>query len=297
LRARVKRRQRTRRLLYVALIVGVGVLLFGGIYFLSLPSGLDKFDGKQVTASDLSGLVHASKLYTNPGVTLGPGAKMKNATDSFTSNGKPILLYVGEEGCPYCAEMRWPLTIALLRFGNFTALSYMTSSLDGTDFPTFTYHGSSYSSPYLIFKAYELNDRGQVSLDTLPANYTTPFSTYGGNAFPFLDFAGKHYLAGAPIPATPQGYLGPIPYLTDLFGSKNWSQIITSLGSSGVPISPIIMQGANLITAQICKADGNLPAKVCTQGPIVSLEAYSPAFAPALVTGPEVAPAPREGWT
>ncbi len=38
-------------------------------------------------------------------------------------DGKPEVLFVGAEFCPFCAAERWPLIVALSRFGRFTALT------------------------------------------------------------------------------------------------------------------------------------------------------------------------------
>src|SRR5215471_17073708 len=35
----------------------------------------------------------------------------------LTSGGKPEMLYIGAEYCPYCAAMRWSMAVALSRFG------------------------------------------------------------------------------------------------------------------------------------------------------------------------------------
>ena len=38
------------------------------------------------------------------------------------SNGKPEMLYIGAEFCPYCAGMRWAMAVALSRFGTLSPL-------------------------------------------------------------------------------------------------------------------------------------------------------------------------------
>ena len=64
------------------------------------------------------------------------------------ASGKPIVLYVGGEFCPYCAAERWSPVVALSRFGTFSNLTLLRSS--STDmFPdtrTFSFAGSHYSS-------------------------------------------------------------------------------------------------------------------------------------------------------
>ena len=38
---------------------------------------------------------------------------------ALTSGGKPEMLYIGAEYCPYCAAERWAMIVALSRFGTF----------------------------------------------------------------------------------------------------------------------------------------------------------------------------------
>ena len=46
----------------------------------------------------------------------------------LTKDGKPLLVYIGAEYCPYCAASRWALVIALSRFGKFTGLQTIAST-------------------------------------------------------------------------------------------------------------------------------------------------------------------------
>ena len=46
----------------------------------------------------------------------------------LTSGGKPEVVYVGAEYCPYCAAERWAMTIALSRFGTFSGLHFIHSA-------------------------------------------------------------------------------------------------------------------------------------------------------------------------
>ena len=40
----------------------------------------------------------------------------------LTAKGRPEVLCVGTEYCPYCAAQSWALIVALSRFGMFTGL-------------------------------------------------------------------------------------------------------------------------------------------------------------------------------
>ena len=276
----MKRRQRNRRILIIA-AVAVVVVIFGvSAYYLSLPTALDAFDNKPATSSQIAALNGAaSPPFVNGGSALESGIKNLSGP-LLTSNGKPVILYVGEDGCPYCAVMRWSLVLSLMRFGTFTNLQLMTSSYDATDFPTFTFHGSTYQSSYLVLAGYETLDRGTGTVDTLPGNYAQLFSQYSaGNAVPFTYFAGKFYAQGALLPSSIPGYSGYIGYLSALFGSKDWDQVISDINSArsggNDPLGTLILSGANVITAKICQVTGGAPANVCTQGAISVLGPYS----------------------
>ena len=81
----------------------------------------------------------------------------------LTANGKPEMLYMGAEYCPYCAAERWAMIVALSRFGTFSGLSTMHSAaVNGAgqaepypNTPTWTFHGATYTSKYLTFTPVE----------------------------------------------------------------------------------------------------------------------------------------------
>jgi hypothetical protein len=47
---------------------------------------------------------------------------------ALTQNGKPEVLYIGSEYCPFCAAQRWAMINAFSRFGTFTGLTTTHSS-------------------------------------------------------------------------------------------------------------------------------------------------------------------------
>ena len=65
----------------------------------------------------------------------------------LTSGGKPELLYIGAEYCPYCAANRWAMIVALSRFGTFSGLATVHSGITNgagsqepfPNTPTFTF--------------------------------------------------------------------------------------------------------------------------------------------------------------
>ena len=62
-----------------------------------------------------------------------PGTAITNGP-----TGKPFVVYVGAEYCPFCAAERWSVVMALARFGSFSNLHESTSSPSDT-FPQYQY--------------------------------------------------------------------------------------------------------------------------------------------------------------
>ena len=75
----------------------------------------------------------------------------------LSADGKPEVLYVGAEYCPFCAAERWPLIVALSRFGTFTGLHNMQSSSTSVfpEIQSFSFVGATYPSPYVAFTGIE----------------------------------------------------------------------------------------------------------------------------------------------
>jgi hypothetical protein len=104
---------------------------------------------------------------------------------ALTTNNKPEILYMGAEYCPYCATERWPMVIALSRFGTFSNLKTTHSS--GNDvFPntaTFSFHGASYQSRWISFTGVEMQSNqqqgdGHATLDTPTIEQQQILGTY-----------------------------------------------------------------------------------------------------------------------
>jgi thiol-disulfide isomerase/thioredoxin len=198
---------------------------------------------------------------------------VKNTTtvpaSTLTSGGKPEVLYMGAEYCPFCAAERWGMVVALSRFGTFKNLS-TTHSASGDQFPntaTFTFYKSSYTSKYLTFSPVEMETNklasGGQSYTTLQtptaaqnallAKYDAPPYVASANkgAIPFVDIGNKYMISGSSF--SPQ-----------ILQGKTWSQIATALKNPSSPIAKAVDGTANYITAAICKVTGNQPASACT---------------------------------
>ena len=260
MRARQKKRQQTRRLTIIITVVVIAISLAVGIYFVSTANegtSLDKYDGVLVSTQNMASLQQVSDQPYGPAATSSMQSDITNyGGTQFVSNGKPVLVYVGAEFCPYCAVERWPLIMALERFGNFTNLHYTTSADDEGDYATFTFVNSSYTSNYIAFRAYEDEDRAYAPLQTVPANYSAVWSSFG-SGFPFLDFENTYVIKVSILP------------FPDIIGGKNWTAILNDISTSD-SVGLQIREAANLITGVICKITQGAPVAVCSASPITT---------------------------
>ncbi len=73
------------------------------------------------------------------------------------SNGKVGLVYIGAQGCPFCAQQRYVFIATLSRFGNFSQLFYDRSATNDYNIPTFTFNFSDsvYSKSVSISPVYQ----------------------------------------------------------------------------------------------------------------------------------------------
>ena len=64
---------------------------------------------------------------------------------------RPVVFFYGAEFAPYAAAERWPVVVALSRFGTFNALGLMQSaaSVAFSDTPTFTFWHVGYTSVWV----------------------------------------------------------------------------------------------------------------------------------------------------
>ncbi len=249
-----------KRLTIIATVAVIAVSLGVGIYLASTANAgtkLDAFIGKPVSTSDMASLVSVSAQPYGPAApTAMQNALLKYGGSPFVSAGKPAVVYIGGEFCPYCAIERWALVMALERFGSFSNLSYMTSSNTEGDYATFTFVGSSYTSQYISFRPYEEADRSNSPLQSVPSNYSSLWQSRGGGV-PFMNFGNAYITTGSifPDPA--------------ILAGKNWTSILTDISTS-TSTGVTIREGANLLTAVICKLTQGAPVSVCSASPISS---------------------------
>jgi hypothetical protein len=290
MRARIKKRQRNRNITIVAIVVLAIILVVAASYSLySLTVKSSPLIGQPVSASIYSGLsqIAASSTYgpDNPSlVSIKSGSNPSGVVQTvsgqpYTSGGKPVVLYIGGEFCPLCAFQRWPLTIALMRFGNVTGLEYMQSSSTDSDpnTSTFSFIAAHYSSKYFVFQSYEQEDRDHNPLQTVPNNYSSVFASFG-SGYPFLNFGNKYVVEGSFFEPT-------------AFAGLNWTQILQQVQNPNTQIYTQVMSSANAITALICNLTGGSPASVCNNSSITGLQISPAAFQQPSGSGPAVSTA------
>ncbi len=186
---------------------------------------------------------------------------------SLTSNGKPEMLYIGAEFCPFCGAERWAMAVALSRFGTFTTpLRGFHSSPTDTDpnTPTLTYYKATYTSPYLVFTPVENEniDRGPLQNTTAAqqALWVKYDSSADGVGYPFIDFGNKYVIK---VPTYDPGVLA----------GMTWAQVAAALHNPSSAVAQGADGSANLITAAICKMTGGKPGNVCTSAGVVKASA------------------------
>jgi len=192
-----------------------------------------------------------------------PGAIRSVTGSPLTSGGKPEMLYIGAEWCPYCAAERWAMAVALNRFGTFSPLHGIHSS--ATDvYPntaSLTFYQAKYTSKYLVFSPVEKQDINHKSLQQPTAAQQAVWNKYDpSNGYPFINF-GNRFIAGT-------------TYNPQVLHSLTWNQIAADLHDPTSSVALGVNGSANMFTAAICKLTGNAPANVCTTAPVSALEGH-----------------------
>jgi hypothetical protein len=186
---------------------------------------------------------------------------------ALQADGRPEVLYVGSEFCPFCASQRWPLIVALSRFGHFAGLDNMQSAPESV-FPgiqTFSFVGSTYTSRYLSFEPVELYSNQTTPRGTFArianlnpaqaavvARYGAATGTRVGTGdLPFVDIADR-------MVATTSGYSPAV------LERQSQATIATDVDHGTGRVGQAIVASANYLTAGLCTATGQRPASVCT---------------------------------
>lgn len=190
------------------------------------------------------------------------------------ASGKPIVIYVGAEWCPFCAAQRWSLITALSRFGTFANLHLVASSSTDTypDTPTFSLRGASYTSRYIVLSSVENADRNQQPLTSPNAQQQKALDTYD-----VVPYTQPNNEKGIPFTDIADQYVAPYSgFIPDLMQGETQQSIADKLSDPTDPLTKRIIGNANYLTAAICVATNNQPAGVCAAAPIPQIQKTLP---------------------
>ncbi len=270
--ARAARRRRTQLavgaitvvVLVVAGLVAAKVAGVGGAAGTDSTGGADASQASAAVVTDVTTVPAA----TLDAVGAGDVASVPKKIDApdLTVDGLPQLLYVGADYCPFCAAERWPVVVALSRFGTWSTLG-ATSSGSTDAFPdtqTLSFHGAGFTGKYVSFTGVEtrtntIKNGAYAPLDSLNPADQKVFDTYNRAPYvegspgsvPFIDIAGRYVNVGS-------------TFSPGLFKGKTREQIAAALADPKSVIGRAVNGSANVITAALCEATNQKPAAVCT---------------------------------
>jgi hypothetical protein len=262
------RRARNRR--YGLVSIGLVVVIVAALVIVKVASGGGSSNpaaadvpsppsGTPIPAATLSKLasVPLSTLAAAP--TSGIETQIQPVSGQpLSQTGKPQLLFIGAEYCPFCAAERWAMYIALSKFGTFQPDPgrIHSATLDG-NVPTLTFYGTTYTSPYFTFKPVEVFTNkasaagGYTSLQVPTQAEENLWQNVAGGHFPFLDFGGKAALVGAQYSYAPMENL-------------SFDTVAAQVGNNSTVIGANIDAGAHQLIQEMCGSlSSHQPANVC----------------------------------
>ncbi len=261
------------------LIVGV-VVVIGAALVLALVLGRSDATSNKTTAEDAGAVVKqltAVPASVHAQVGTGDVKKLPQKIDAppLTADGKPQVLFVGAEYCPYCAAERWALVEALSRFGTFTGLE-VTHSSSSDIYPstkTLSFVHATYRSDLLSFASVELQGNeleggAYPTLQTLTAAQEKLFRTYdappyvaanSAGSIPFIDFGGRYLVSGA-------------SYDPGVLQDKSALEIAKALHDPTSDVAKSAIGTANVLTAVLCDLTNGQPGSVCAAEPVAAIQ-------------------------
>jgi hypothetical protein len=261
-----------------AWIIGlVAVIAVGAVIIFAIASSNSGGSGDNITgrkAAPQSLVTKVTQVPANVITTVGAGSTLGLPKPingkSIAVDGKPGVLYIGAEYCPYCATERWAMVNALSRFGTFTNLQITNSSTSDVDpgTKTFSFYKAGYTSDYIHFTGVETEDNAKAKLETPTPAQQQILATYDAapyvaanstGSIPFIYFNGEYLISGA-------------TYDVGVLQGKTWDQIATAMQDPSSAVAKGVIGAANGITAAICLTTKNQPANVCSLPVIKSLQ-------------------------
>jgi len=187
---------------------------------------------------------------------------------ALTLGGKPELLYIGAEFCPYCAAERWAVVSALSHFGTWSGLQVTHSSSTDAypNTPTLSFRSATYTSSYLSFRGVEETtnqlcqpgsgvcaSNGYQLLQEPTAAEQRLIDIYDPHgSIPFIDLCGIADLVGA-------------SYDPAILAGQTPEQVAKCLGEPDTADAKQIGAAAATITKTLCQITKGLPARTCSE--------------------------------
>jgi|HubBroStandDraft_2_1064218.scaffolds.fasta_scaffold187447_1 thiol-disulfide isomerase/thioredoxin len=245
-------------------VIGVLVIVIGLIVWKSATGG-SASTGGLTPAESVTKQIQTVPVSTLNSVGAGSASKLIATTGQarLTSGGKPEIVYMGAEYCPYCAAERWAMVVALSRFGTFSNLQYIHSDAEDVypNTPTLSFYKSTYTSKYVDFEPVEMEGLTEGSaLQTPTSAQSALMSKFDAapyvpkadaGSFPFLDIGNQYLVIGA-------------QYIPSDLSKLTWAQVATDMRNPSSTVAKDIDGAANTITAGICKITPDAPAGICT---------------------------------
>jgi thiol-disulfide isomerase/thioredoxin len=194
------------------------------------------------------------------------GLKAISGQPPLAAGGKPELLYMGGEFCPYCAAERWAMAVAVSRFGTLSGLHFIHSSATDVypNTPTLSFYRSRYASKYLEFVPVEwYGERPDPSTPLRHVYLQHPsqqqvalFNRYA-DGIPFVDIGNRYLVPNA-------------QYVPSDLAGLSWAQVAAATREPSSTVGKDIDGAANMITAAICQMTKGQPGNVCTSAGVTA---------------------------
>jgi thiol-disulfide isomerase/thioredoxin len=267
------RRQRRQRILGAGGVVLAVIVVIAVIVVLKVTGGGGNNNAQADTGRASPKVAHAVQnvppsVFDKVGVSKNafPAQQAVKAIKGgkLTKDGKPEVVYVGADFCPFCAAERWPLAVALSRFGTFKNLGATESASAPEQFPhtnTLTFHGSSYTSKYLSFNpteettnqrtstGYKPLEKPSKKVQQLLKKYDVNSQTGQSGGIPFVDVGNRWTFS--------------VQYTPGLLKGMSHAQIAKALHNPSSKAGSAIIGSANTLTAAFCQQTGGKPGSVC----------------------------------
>jgi thiol-disulfide isomerase/thioredoxin len=269
-RTRARRAAARRRVLAVGGSVAVVLAIVIGLFAVKLtesPAQAGSVPSDAAIAREIATIPAAT--YNAVGKGTATGIQQVSGQPLLTKDGKPEVLYMGGEFCPYCAAERWAIAAALSRFGTLSGLQFIHSSPTDAypNTPTLSFANASYASKYVAFSPVEWysakpdasTPTGYAYLHKPTAQQAALFARYANDSFPFVDIGNRYVISGS-------------QFLPSALSGLSWSQVASAMRNPDSAVAKDIDGAANMITAAISRLSHGQPAAVSSSPGVKAAE-------------------------